>query len=894
MALLLLALLAQPAFERDIRPMLKQYCLGCHSAAQHAGDLNLERVPDPKVWQKMVEQLSLGEMPPKVMPQPSAAERAKLIAFANNALNTAARAHAGDPGPVVLRRLNNAEYTFTIRDLTNVASLDPAKEFPADGAAGEGFMNTGNALAMSPSLVSKYLEAGKGIASHAVLLPNGIRFSPSSTRRDWTNEILAEIRAFYQTFTEAGGAETVTQQGMALDKNRGGTLPLRKYLLASRGEKQPGLSPKYLAGLTALMQGTRPSPILNPLRARWRAGDVDGIVREIGQWQETLWKFSSVGHIGKVDGPKAWMEPVTPIVEQQEFRVKLPAPASGNELVVYLAAHDAGDGSAGDSVVWREPKLVIPGRAPVLLRDLPAFVADLTARRARIFAATAGALQGAPGTDPEARKAWSDYLSGEIKLDLLTKKIEKTATYDFIQGWGTPQTPMVLANSSREHVRVPGNMKPHGVAVHPSTTLHAAVGWRSPVAVTVRVEGTVTRAHVECGNGILWSLELRRGSMRQRLAEGESRGATPVKLGPFERVRVQPGDLISVLIGPREANNSCDLTDVDLKLDSNTQRWSLADDVSGNILAANPHGVWNFYTEPVAGEGSGTVLPSGSLLAKWQAAESASEKQQLAEALQALLTAAAPPATGPDAALSQQLSSLAGPLFAGVTPRASADSPDIRMQAPSLQEVRLPADLVANSQFVTTGELDAEGTVQLEVLTAKPEPRKGLLPAGTTIGDAKGTWSSNNQVVTYAMPVLVKKGSAARKRVEAAFDEFRQMFPASVCYTKIVPVDEVVTLTLFHREDQHLARLILDDKQKARLDRLWDELHYVSRDALTLVDAFEQIWQFATQDADPSKFEPMRQPLTRAPPHSGSVCSTPSRVKSRQSSSSPTAPTGGR
>jgi len=37
---------------------------------------------------------------------------------------------------------------------------------------------------------------------------------------------------------------------------------------------------------------------------------------------------------------------------------------------------------------------------------------------------------------------------------------------------------------------VPGNMKPHGVAVHPSPKLRVVVGWRSPVATTLRVEGT--------------------------------------------------------------------------------------------------------------------------------------------------------------------------------------------------------------------------------------------------------------------------------------------------------------------------------------------------------------------------------------------------------------------
>ena len=54
---------------------------------------------------------------------------------------------------------------------------------------------------MSPSLVTKYLDAAKDIAAHAVLLPDGFRFSPSTTRRDWTNEIVSEIQKIYQRHT---------------------------------------------------------------------------------------------------------------------------------------------------------------------------------------------------------------------------------------------------------------------------------------------------------------------------------------------------------------------------------------------------------------------------------------------------------------------------------------------------------------------------------------------------------------------------------------------------------------------------------------------------------------------------------------------------------------------
>jgi hypothetical protein len=112
-------------------------------------------------------------------------------------------------------------------------------------------------------------------------------------------------------------------------------------------------------------------------------------------------------------------------------------------------------------------------------------------------------------------------------------------------------------------------------------------------------------------------------------------------------------------------------------------------------------------------------------------------------------------------------------------------------------------------------------------------------------------------------PILVNEGSDARQRFEKSFEEFRQLFPAALCYPKIVPVDEVVTLTLFHREDEPLRRLMLDDAEAKRLDRLWAELRFVSQEPLKLVNAFEQIMEFATQDRPDlvKAFKPMRKPI---------------------------------
>jgi hypothetical protein len=196
----------------------------------------------------------------------------------------------------------------------------------------------------------------------------------------------------------------------------------------------------------------------------------------------------------------------------------------------------------------------------------------------------------------------------------------------------------------------------------------------------------------------------------------------------------------------------------------------------------------------------------------------------------------------------------------------SADtSADLKARAPSVTEIRLPADLAAGCEFVTTGLLDKEtgvdGSVQLQVLTNKPPTASRLVATAATGGGGRGTWTDADKPLTTATPIIVSRDSAAHKRIEADLDEFRNLFPAALCYTKIVPVDEVVTLTLFHREDHHFARLMLDDAERANLDRLWAELRYVSHDALTLVDVFEQLWQYATQDADPKVFEPMREPI---------------------------------
>ena len=283
------------AYQSEIRPLMERYCHDCHGAADTVeGDINLAAMKNwddaakhPQTWQKVAEMLGNGLMPPEDAEQPTEAERAQLQKWVGDYLAIEARARAGDPGRVILRRLSNAEYTYTLRDLTGVESLDPAREFPADGAAGEGFTNTGSALVMSPALVTKYLDAAKEVASHAVLLPDGFRFSPHTTARDWTDDTLAQIRDFYSQFTDAGGGSQVNLQGIVFDTNQGGRLPVEKYLAATldrtrcagdRPQNNRRRGPRTWAECKVsghpLGESHRnePSLLLDDFRARWRNG----------------------------------------------------------------------------------------------------------------------------------------------------------------------------------------------------------------------------------------------------------------------------------------------------------------------------------------------------------------------------------------------------------------------------------------------------------------------------------------------------------------------------------------------------------------------------------------------------------------------------------------------
>jgi hypothetical protein len=174
-------------FEQTVRPFINKYCVGCHSGQTPAAQFDLKAYTtldavskDYPRWHLVMERLTAKDMPPKPMSAPPAEASHHVIEWIEAVRAAEIEKSAGDPGLVSARRLSNAEYNYTIRDLTG-QDMQITREFPIDPANPAGFDNSGESLTMSPSLLNKYLQAAREVSNHLVLKPDAIDFAPHTT-----------------------------------------------------------------------------------------------------------------------------------------------------------------------------------------------------------------------------------------------------------------------------------------------------------------------------------------------------------------------------------------------------------------------------------------------------------------------------------------------------------------------------------------------------------------------------------------------------------------------------------------------------------------------------------------------------------------------------------------
>lgn len=156
-------------WQTDMVPFLQKYCADCHSGESAEADIDFDKYDSGELlagerprWNQVRGMIEIGAMPPADYdPLPEMEERERIAAWIDRKVNSVDCGVNQGPGRVTLRRLNNAEYDNTLRDLLGVDySISSMAGFPSDGV-GNGFDNQGDVLTLSPLQLEKYLQAAR-------------------------------------------------------------------------------------------------------------------------------------------------------------------------------------------------------------------------------------------------------------------------------------------------------------------------------------------------------------------------------------------------------------------------------------------------------------------------------------------------------------------------------------------------------------------------------------------------------------------------------------------------------------------------------------------------------------------------------------------------------------
>ena len=163
-------------FDSTITPFLQNHCFKCHGPEKQKADRRYDQLTHPiqndedlLLFQDILDQLNLGEMPPEEEPRPDPSEVKKVVAWLTSAIAEAQAKRENTGGETVLRRLNRREYLHTVSDLfhLNTDSFDPTEGFPSDKEIHH-LDNQGHALITSGFLLDQYLRAADLVVEKAL------------------------------------------------------------------------------------------------------------------------------------------------------------------------------------------------------------------------------------------------------------------------------------------------------------------------------------------------------------------------------------------------------------------------------------------------------------------------------------------------------------------------------------------------------------------------------------------------------------------------------------------------------------------------------------------------------------------------------------------------------
>jgi hypothetical protein len=199
----LLAAPHEARMDEDQRAFFKNYCLDCHGAEKPKADVRLDNlpftlsdIPTAERWQKVLNALNSGEMPPEDKKQPEPAEKSQFLRHLSGTMVEARKALADTGGVITMRRLNKREYQNTIEELLGVR-VD-AKDLPNDGGSGT-FDTFGKSLFLSSDQFEQYLTLARRALDQAVATaPRPETRKVHIEAEDEANQRITHILRFYQ------------------------------------------------------------------------------------------------------------------------------------------------------------------------------------------------------------------------------------------------------------------------------------------------------------------------------------------------------------------------------------------------------------------------------------------------------------------------------------------------------------------------------------------------------------------------------------------------------------------------------------------------------------------------------------------------------------------------
>lgn len=153
--------------------ILADYCFECHDSLSEKGGIDLESlsyrldsVESAETWQKVLNVLNSGEMPPDDEPQLKDGEKIALLRDLSDQIVVARELLSDTGGVTTMRRLNKREYENTVESLLGVRI--EAEDLPSDTSSG-GFDTNGSALFFSADQFEQYLKVAKTALDEAFL-----------------------------------------------------------------------------------------------------------------------------------------------------------------------------------------------------------------------------------------------------------------------------------------------------------------------------------------------------------------------------------------------------------------------------------------------------------------------------------------------------------------------------------------------------------------------------------------------------------------------------------------------------------------------------------------------------------------------------------------------------